>query len=73
MAAHQSSSANRFVLGCALVVPQSTLVRNRELIAAHPGAYPFPAWVAASREDCRAWVEGVVATSGPNGHRSHRH
>jgi hypothetical protein len=58
--------AQRFVLGCALVVPEATLAHNRDLIGSHPEAYPFPAWVAASRDECRLWVDGIVATSGPD-------
>lgn len=64
--------ARRFVLGCALVVPAATVERNRELIGAHPDAYPFPAWVAASRDECRQWVEGIIATSGPDVGRAPR-
>lgn len=62
--------AKRYVVGCAMVVPAATLDRNRELIATHPEAYPFPAWVAATRGECRTWVEGVLATSGPAGRRT---
>ncbi len=65
--------ATRYVVGCAMVVPEATLARNRELIAAHPDAYPFPAWVAPTLEECRTWVEGVLATSGPTGGRTLRH
>ena len=64
--------AKRYVVGCAMVVPEATLDRNRDLIAAHPDVYPFPAWVAATLGECRTWVEGVLATSGPNGTRPSR-
>lgn len=60
----------RFVLGCALVVPAATVERSRQLIAEHPDAYPFPAWVADTLEDCTNWVHGVVASSDPHGPRT---
>ena len=65
--------ARRYVLGCALVVPEATVEPGRALIAAHPDAYPFPAWVASTRDECRSWVEGILATSGPLGIRPPRH
>jgi len=57
--------ARRYVVGCALVLPETAVDRGRELIGARPDLYPFPAWVAATRDECRSWVEGVVASSGP--------
>jgi hypothetical protein len=57
--------ARRYVVGCALVLPATAVERGRELIGARPELYPFPAWVAASRDECRGWVEGVLASSGP--------
>jgi hypothetical protein len=57
--------ARRYVVGCALVLPTTAVERGRELIGARPDLYPFPAWVAASREECCSWVEGVLASSGP--------
>lgn len=55
----------RYVVGCALVVPPAAVARGRELIGARPDLYPFPAWVAGSVDECRTWVEGVLASSGP--------
>ena len=57
--------AKRYVVGCALVLPDATVDRARELIGLEPDLYPFPAWVAATRGECRVWVEGVLASSGP--------
>lgn len=59
--------AQRYVVGCALVLPASAVERGRDLIGARPQLYPFPAWVASSRAECRSWVEGVLASSGPRG------
>jgi hypothetical protein len=64
--------ARRYVVGCALVLPSTAVERGRELIGARPELYPFPAWVAASRDECRSWVEGVLASSGPRIVRSRR-
>jgi hypothetical protein len=64
--------ARRYVVGCALVLPATAVERGRELIGARPELYPFPAWVAASRDECRSWVEGVLASSGPRIVRSRR-
>jgi hypothetical protein len=64
--------ARRYVVGCALVLPAGAIERGRELIGARPDLYPFPAWVAASRDECRHWVEGVLASSGPRGGRLRR-
>ena len=55
-----------------LTATASAIDRGRELIGARPDLYPFPAWVAASREECRTWVEGVLASSGPYAGRSRR-
>lgn len=57
--------ARRYIVGCALVLPEVAVDRGRELLGARPDLYPFPAWVAATRDECRDWVEGVLASSGP--------
>lgn len=64
--------AQRYVVGCALVLPPATVERARDLLSARPDLYPFPAWVAASRDECFAWVEGVLASSGPLGRSRER-
>ena len=64
--------ARRYVVGCALVMPATAVERGRELLGARPELYPFPAWVAASRDECRSWVEGVLASSGPRRGRLRR-
>ena len=50
--------------------PEATLDRNRELIAAHPDAYPFPAWVdggdaARGSEECSDVGRGACALALP--------
>jgi hypothetical protein len=69
---HNRTRAQRYVVGCALVLPSSAVERARELIAGQPDLYPFPAWVAATRDECRSWVEGVLASSGPSIRKSRR-
>lgn len=65
-------AARRYVVGCALVVPTAAVERGREMIGARPEVYPFPAWFAATRDECRSWVEGVLASSGPGVGRARR-
>jgi hypothetical protein len=64
--------ARRYVVGCALVLPAGAVERGRALIGARPALYPFPAWVAATREECSSWVRGVLASSGPGAGRRRR-
>jgi hypothetical protein len=64
--------ARRYVVGCALVLPAGAVDRARALIGARPTLYPFPAWVAATRDECCGWVQGVLASSGPGTGRRRR-
>jgi hypothetical protein len=62
----------RYVVGCALVMPAAAVDRARALIGGQPDLYPFPAWVAATRDECCVWVQGVLASSGPQTGRRRR-
>ena len=50
----------RAVAGAAMVMKPATLERNRQLLT-EQNPFPFPAWVAATADECAEWVGARVA------------
>ena len=51
---------NQWVAGIATVVAPATVARNREVLADH-NPFPFPAWVAATEDECVDWLRERIA------------